>query len=296
MGDSRVDELLAIYSIYGADAFSNDVREHACGITGDIIEQVSLGDATQAINISNQCDILQVSLTLRPQTAADGTDAASPSCRLDLRLPRGYPDDGSALEVAVSAPSLPRDAAARLQDAAAQEAAQCAAEASAGVFRVCEVARGELAAHVDARRGDGDAGAQRGEESDATRCLLVWIDHMRDRAGYVQQIRRWCKELSLRGSLVFHGRRILLLLVGGGAELKRYLALHRTTAVDVDSKGRKCRERMMDVLHEGRVGGDCRSSARGDLCVVEATSLSDVEDVLRPAGLASFAVHGLPGK
>jgi hypothetical protein len=43
---------------------------------------------------------------------------------------------------------------------------------------------------------------------------------------------------------------IWIYLEGGQACLRDYLTYQRTVSVDVDSKGRKCRERMMDVLAE----------------------------------------------
>ena len=62
------------------------------------------------------------------------------------------------------------------------------------------------------------------------------------------------------GALVQQGRHILVLLCGSRASITRYLRLHRTTPVDVDGKGRRCKEKKMDVLWEGE-----RADGRGVL-------------------------------
>lgn len=50
------------------------------------------------------------------------------------------------------------------------------------------------------------------------------------------------------GRLLFCQALILILLEGSPPSLKEYLRLQRTVTVDVDAAGRKCRERMMDVV------------------------------------------------
>lgn len=40
----------------------------------------------------------------------------------------------------------------------------------------------------------------------------------------------------------------MIMLQGPRDSLGQYLRLHRTTSVDVDSKGRQCKEHMMTVL------------------------------------------------
>lgn len=80
-------------------------------------------------------------------------------------------------------------------------------------------------------------------------CLLL-IDHMRSRRSYTRQISDWAAELSLSGALLHGGEAaplILLYLRGSPDRLREYKRLHRTTPVDVDSTGRKCREKCVPV-------------------------------------------------
>lgn len=83
--------------------------------------------------------------------------------------------------------------------------------------------------------------------------LLLKLDHMRQKKSYSDIIRSWADELELRGGLLFGpgGRLILIVLVGSAVSCKEYLRRHRTQTVDVDSTGRKCKEKMLDILWEG---------------------------------------------
>ncbi|KAM6948261.1 RWD domain-containing protein 3 [Aplochiton taeniatus] len=78
--------------------------------------------------------------------------------------------------------------------------------------------------------------------------LVLWLQVLTI-TRYVRLIQRWTADLQLAGRL-FLGRPILLLLQGQQDCIKEYLRLHRTERVDVDSSGKKCKERMMKVLSE----------------------------------------------
>ncbi|XP_023696007.1 RWD domain-containing protein 3 [Paramormyrops kingsleyae] len=84
---------------------------------------------------------------------------------------------------------------------------------------------------------------------DGTWMALLLIDHMRSKAKYIKAIEKWTSELELTGRL-FLGRLILILLQGTRRHIKEYLHLLKTTKVDVDSSGRRCKEKMMSVLCE----------------------------------------------
>ncbi|GLI59907.1 hypothetical protein VaNZ11_001949 [Volvox africanus] len=88
----------------------------------------------------------------------------------------------------------------------------------------------------------------RGHQSDEQQVLLLRLDHMHNRALYGRTIGSWIRELRLTGRLIFQGSLILVLLEGDSRALREYLVRHRTESVDVDSRGRKCQERMMDVI------------------------------------------------
>ncbi|GFN77631.1 RWD domain-containing protein 3 [Plakobranchus ocellatus] len=79
---------------------------------------------------------------------------------------------------------------------------------------------------------------------------LLHLDHMRSKTSYTKLIRRWAGELSLTGRLFFCQRAIFILLQGDVKNIKEYIVRNRTTSVDVDSRGKACKERMLSVLCE----------------------------------------------
>ncbi|KAJ4923435.1 hypothetical protein JOQ06_021434 [Pogonophryne albipinna] len=63
------------------------------------------------------------------------------------------------------------------------------------------------------------------------------------------ELQRWSLQLQLTGRLLL-GRCILVILLGARPSIKEFCRLLKTVKVDVDSSGRKCKERMMKVLIE----------------------------------------------
>uniref|UniRef100_A0A8C6R1J5 RWD domain-containing protein 3 n=2 Tax=Nannospalax galili TaxID=1026970 RepID=A0A8C6R1J5_NANGA len=82
---------------------------------------------------------------------------------------------------------------------------------------------------------------------------LLHLDHMRARTKYVRTVQKWASDLRLTGRLMFLGKIILILLQGDRSNIKDYLILQKTSKVDVDSSGKKCKERMISVLFETKV-------------------------------------------
>lgn len=82
------------------------------------------------------------------------------------------------------------------------------------------------------------------------RLILLRVDHMRSKQRYCKIISNWVNELELSGRIIFHGHLILIILLGHKESVQKYLRLHRTCVVDVDSAGRPCKERMMDIVCE----------------------------------------------
>ncbi|KAK5936027.1 hypothetical protein CgunFtcFv8_021331 [Champsocephalus gunnari] len=64
-----------------------------------------------------------------------------------------------------------------------------------------------------------------------------------------EELQRWSLQLQLTGRLLL-GRCILVILLGARPSIKEFCRLLKTVKVDVDSSGRKCKERMMKVLIE----------------------------------------------
>uniref|UniRef100_UPI003D76B54F RWD domain-containing protein 3 n=1 Tax=Danio rerio TaxID=7955 RepID=UPI003D76B54F len=89
----------------------------------------------------------------------------------------------------------------------------------------------------------------RPETTEETWTALLHLDHMRSKAKYIKLIEKWTLELRLTGRL-FTGKLILILLQGTKENIKQYIHLLKSVKVDVDSSGKRCKEKMMSVLCE----------------------------------------------
>ena len=78
-------------------------------------------------------------------------------------------------------------------------------------------------------------------------CVLKF-NHMRSRKKYLKIISNWIKELNLTSCVLFWEKTIIEIIEGFKSDINMYLKRLRTCTVDVDSAGRACKERMMDVL------------------------------------------------
>jgi hypothetical protein len=79
---------------------------------------------------------------------------------------------------------------------------------------------------------------------------LIHIDHMRDRTLYCKTIGKWALELAISCCVLRISSRwnILLCLQGSTESVNEFTTRLRTQCVDVDSKGRRCKERMSREL------------------------------------------------
>lgn len=85
------------------------------------------------------------------------------------------------------------------------------------------------------------------KESEWTVVLL--LDHMRSWNRYIGLLECWSQQLQLTGTLLL-GLHILVVLWGARHNIKEFCRRLKTVKVDVDSSGKKCKERMMKVLIE----------------------------------------------
>jgi hypothetical protein len=138
-----------------------------------------------------------------------------------------------------------------------------AAATGQGLFELVALAQERMAAALDEpRKGSGclraaDSAAPRVDERHTH--VLLHIDHMRAKGSYVELIAGWATSLGLCGRLIFVGRLILLYLRGRDSAVREYLRLHRTTPVDVDSDGRRCKEKCVETPRQPPHQCDCRS-------------------------------------
>lgn len=96
-----------------------------------------------------------------------------------------------------------------------------------------------------------DAALHKNTEVDAKqRCVLLKLDHMRNKQKYTKLITGWMNELNMCGRVMFYKKLIWIIICGKADDAKEYMKRHKTRNVDVDSNGRPCKERMMNVILE----------------------------------------------
>ncbi|XP_061404524.1 RWD domain-containing protein 3 isoform X2 [Lethenteron reissneri] len=115
---------------------------------------------------------------------------------------------------------------------------------------------------------------------------LLRLDHMRARARYTRTIEGWVAKLGLMGRLLFYNKLILVLLQGSLCSIREYIVLQKTSKVDVDSSGKRCKEKMMSVLWEGTMS--TRQYRFSDFCVLEISSTNELGKVFEEAQLGEL--------
>ncbi|XP_069823833.1 RWD domain-containing protein 3 [Dendropsophus ebraccatus] len=122
---------------------------------------------------------------------------------------------------------------------------------------------------------------------------LIHIDHMRAKNKYVKTIEKWMSDLGLSGRLMFMGKLILILLQGDRSHIQDYLLLQKTCKVDVDSSGKKCKERMISVLCDMKLppGQDRFPTFE----VAEFSSIDELERTFFQAGLSQLFTEHVRG-
>lgn len=109
-------------------------------------------------------------------------------------------------------------------------------------------------------RGGEEDVKEREKEEEWTAVLS--LDHIRSQNRYISLLERWTQQLQLTGQLLL-GRSILIILQGARPSIKEFCRLLKTVKVDVDSSGKKCKERMMKVLIESPSSSCCGHGLQG---------------------------------
>lgn len=95
------------------------------------------------------------------------------------------------------------------------------------------------------------------ETSDVEELYVARLDHMRNEQKYLKLLRSWAKEFSIAGKVVKTGsRNITVVLLGKNRAIAEYARRWRTQNVDIDSRGRPCKEKMMTVLYHQSIQGE----------------------------------------
>ena len=178
-------------------------------------------------------------------TMCQTRDGSTISIRLGIDLPSGYP---SALPaISVSSASLSRRASAETRAFLLKTAEQLVGGGPM-VMDLIVGLKEHIASEISTHSLDPNKEGVCGADTSALRTCLLRLDHMHSKQRYSKTIVTWCAELRITGRLVFQRKLILILLEGESRDVHQYLSRHRTVAVDIDSAGRDCKERMMSVL------------------------------------------------
>ncbi|XP_063795912.1 RWD domain-containing protein 3 isoform X2 [Pseudophryne corroboree] len=127
---------------------------------------------------------------------------------------------------------------------------------------------------------------------DGTWTTLLHLDHMRAKNKYVRTVEKWTADLQLTGRLMFLSKLILILLQGGRSSIREYFVLQKTCKVDVDSSGKKCKEKMISVLCEVKLPSEHKRFPTFE--VKEYSSFSELEKEFEVAGLSDIFTAFVP--
>ena len=76
--------------------------------------------------------------------------------------------------------------------------------------------------------------------------LIIELDHMRNTQKYTDWIVKTCKILDLNGFVWIRRHPLICLL---GEQTEKFITRLKTETVDVDSKGKSCKEKMSKILY-----------------------------------------------
>ncbi|KAK2853404.1 hypothetical protein Q5P01_006065 [Channa striata] len=209
-----------------------------------------------------------------------------PDWSLSFRLPPLYPS--CPPDVSVSSSALTRSQCYDIRQTLLEQAASLPPEPM--VHQLVECAQQQFAKVTDACRGGGKELDERSKQEECTAVLM--LDHIRARSRYVRLLERWTQQLQLTGRMLL-GPCILVVLQGARAHVKEFCCLLKTVKVDVDSSGKKCKERMMKVLIETPLSSTCGHGLH-DFVVKEYQSLSELSAAFQELKLTEIYEEILP--
>ncbi|XP_069593788.1 RWD domain-containing protein 3 [Ranitomeya imitator] len=128
---------------------------------------------------------------------------------------------------------------------------------------------------------------------DGTWTALLHLDHMRAKNKYVKTVEKWTSASELTGKLMFVGKIILILLQGDRRNIREYMVLQKTCKIDVDSSGKKCKEKMISVLCEVKLPPEHERFSAFE--VKEYSSISELEEEFKMAGLSNIFTEHVMG-
>lgn len=162
--------------------------------------------------------------------------------RLVFHLHPDYPS--SPPHISISSTGLSRTKCHSIRQKLQDQAAALVPEPM--VHQLVECSQQQCVEVTEDGRG-GDEAVEESEKDEWAAVLL--LDHIRSRNRYIGLLERWSHQLKLTGRLLL-GQSILVILQGSKPDIKEFCRRLKTVKVDVDSSGRKCKERMMKILIE----------------------------------------------
>ncbi|XP_008403261.1 RWD domain-containing protein 3 isoform X3 [Poecilia reticulata] len=157
------------------------------------------------------------------------------------------------------------------------------------LLQLVEYLQQECVEQTEDQTGEQD-GTGKDNQQEWTAVLL--LDHIRSRNRYIRLLERWSQQLQLTCRLLL-GPNPLIILLGERPNIKEFCHRLRTVKVDVDSSGKKCKERMMKVLAETPCSSLCQHSLQG-FVVKDYKSLSELTAVFEELNLAELYQQMLP--
>ncbi|XP_056284499.1 RWD domain-containing protein 3 [Pseudoliparis swirei] len=168
-----------------------------------------------------------------------------PDVRLLFHLHPRYPSCPPA--ISVSSTGLSRSQCLNIRQKLLDQAAALPPEPM--VHQLVEWLQQCVEVTENCRVNKDEAEEVREREKEEEWTAVLSLDHIRSQNRYTSLLQRWTQQLQLAGRLLL-GRSILVILQGARPNIKEFCRLLRTVKVDVDSSGKKCKERMMKVLTE----------------------------------------------
>ena len=154
-----------------------------------------------------------------------------------------YP--GTVPKMALNSSLLDRKTCDELLQTLNQEASTCLGEPM--LFQLSQLANDKIIESlkiVEEQRCEGI-------ELRESRVTLIEIDHMRNQTKYVKHLQAWTSQLSI-SVLILHveflAKHWILVNYTEENELKQFMKNLKTQNVDVDSKGKPCKERLSTIL------------------------------------------------
>ncbi|KAM4624396.1 RWD domain-containing protein 3-like [Polymixia lowei] len=191
-------------------------------------------------------------------------------------------------DISVSSPLLSREQCQNIRQKLLEQAAALPQEPMVHQLVACLQQSGEVI--EEEKGGEEEEQVKEREEEEWTAVLL--LDHIRSRSRYIKLLERWTQQLHLTGTLLL-GRPILVILQGTRPDIKEFCRLLRTVKVDVDSSGRKCKERMMKILCETPSSSSSKHGPPG-LTVKENQSVSELTAAFQEINMTELYQQILP--